>query len=150
MTLLRAMAVGLTLAAAVTAGADDKKAKFDPAKVVGDWTLTAGEKDGEKLPADHLKGVVTFTKDTIAIKGDGDDMSFGFKYTVDAAADPAAIDMEITAPEALKGTKAKGILGWDGDKLKLTYNANGKERPKEFATKKDSGDFGFTLAKKAK
>lgn len=148
MTLVRAMAVGLTLAVAVTAGAEDKKAKFDPAKIVGEWTLSAGEKDGEKLPAEHLKGVITFTKDTIAIKGD--DMSFGFKYTLDPTTDPASIDMEITEPEALKGTKAKGILGWDGEKLKLTYNAAGKDRPKEFATKKESGDFGFTLAKKVK
>lgn len=148
MTLVRATVVGLLIAAATTSHAEDKKAKFDPAKVVGEWTLTAGVKDGEKLEQDKLKGAITFAEKTITIKGD--DMTFKFSYTIDAAAEPAAIDMEILEPDGLKGSKAKGIVAWDGDKLKLAYNPAGKDRPKDFAAKKESGDFSFVLAKKAK
>ena len=55
--------------------------------------------------------------------------------------------MEILAPEAFKGAKAKGIVTVDGDTLKLAYHPMGGDRPTKFESAKDSGVFYFTLTK---
>ena len=156
MTPMRAMVVGLALT--MPAFADDPKpkaakddakpaAKFDPASLVGAWTVTAGTKDGVKM--DKPGGDVTVTKDKITFKAP-DGMVFEFGYTVDAKATPAAIDLEILAPEGFKGAKAKGIVTVDKDVAKLAYHPMMGERPKGFEAKKDSGEFSFEWKKAEK
>lgn len=119
--------------------AEDKKepAKFDASKLEGKWMATEFVKGGEKQDTKDLKDPAVITKDTIKVKSAAGE--FEFKYTLDTKADPVAIDMEITAPEGLKGAKAKGIIKLDGDKLSLTYDPSpdGK-RPEKFESKKET------------
>lgn len=139
--------VAAVMAVAVAGGvwAEDKKepakaepAKFDASKLEGKWMVSEFVKYGEKQDTKEMKDPAVFTKDSIKVKSSVGE--FEFKYTVDAKADPMAIDMEITAPEGLKGGKAKGIIKLDGDKLMLTYDSDpeSKARPAKFESKKES------------
>jgi len=137
------LTLGLAMALGALVAADEKK--FDAAKVEGTWEFKSGEKNGTKVEADALKGKVKITKDMIAM-GDGD-MHFEFKYTVDAKASPAAIDMEMTKSPFGAGAKAKGIIEVDGDELKLCYNpTEGGDRPAKF----DGAKAHLFVLKKAK
>jgi uncharacterized protein (TIGR03067 family) len=150
MSWLRALVLGAGLVAVSAAAADDEKTgKLDPGKLVGTYKITEGKKAGEKIGDDAKKGSVIFTKETITIKGD-DGMAFEFSYKLDPKETPAAIDMEITKPDALKGAKAMGILEAEKDELKLCYHPEGKERPKKFESTKDNGYYMFTMKKSAK
>jgi uncharacterized protein (TIGR03067 family) len=109
-------------------------------------------KYGEKVDTKDMKDPAVFTKDAIKLKTSVGE--FEFKYTVDAKADPMAIDLEITAPDGFKGAKAKGIIKLDGDKMMLTYDSDpeSKARPAKFESKKDSKVMSlvFTRAKDEK
>ncbi len=148
MSWLRALVLGVGLVAVSAAAAqDDKKpGKLDPAKLVGTYKLTDGKKAGDKIGDDAKKGTVVFTNKTIALKGE-DGMEFEFSYKLDAKADPATVDMEITKPDALKGAKALGIIGYEGGEVKLCYHPEGMERPKKFESTKDNGYYLFSLKK---
>lgn len=126
----------------------EKPAKFDAAKLVGSWKITEGMKGGDKSSPDVGKGVVTITKDKIALKNDG--MDFEFSYKIDDSKDPVAIDMEITAPEGLKGAKAPGIVKFDGEKFTLCYSPMSGIRPTKFESTKDNGFFLFVHTKEGK
>jgi uncharacterized protein (TIGR03067 family) len=132
-----ALGLGLAVVLAVPLTADDKKddAKpaFDAAKMVGTWEYKSGEKSGTKVEGESLKPKVKITKDTITV-GEGD-MLFEFKYTVDPKASPAVIDMEMTKSPFGAGMKAKGIVEFDGDDLKLCYTPDG-DRPTKFSGEK--------------
>lgn len=133
--------------------AEDKKeekkeaAKFDATKLPGKWMVSEFTKYGEKQDTKDMKEPVVFTKDAIKVKSSVGD--FEFKYTVDAKADPVGVDMEITAPDGLKGTKAKGIMKMDGDKVWLTYDSDpeAKAAPAGFESKKDSKVIALVLTK---
>jgi uncharacterized protein (TIGR03067 family) len=148
MSWLRTLVLGFGLVAVSAAAAqDDKKSdKLDPAKLAGTYKITDGKKAGEKIGDDAKKGKVVFTKETITIKGE-DGMDFEFSYKLDAKADPATIDMEITKPDALKGAKTMGIIGYEAGEVKLCYHPEGKERPKKFESTKDNGNYLFSLKK---
>ena len=142
-----ALVLGLVVALGALSAADDTKDKaaFDPARLVGTWEFKSGEKNGQKASEDGLKPKVKVTKETITI-GEGE-MLFEFKYTVDAKASPATIDMEMTKSPFGPGAKAKGIVGFDGDDWKLCYNATeGGERPTKF----DGAKAHYFVLKKAK
>lgn len=138
-----AIVLGLATALATGARADDKKepAKLDPAKLEGSWAFVSGMKNGAKASEDGLKSAVKITKDKITM-GDGA-MKFEFKYTIDAKATPATIDLEITAGPVGEGSKAKGLISLDGEELKLCYSPD--ERPAKFDGEKA---FLFVLKKK--
>ncbi|HVK11117.1 MAG TPA: TIGR03067 domain-containing protein [Gemmataceae bacterium] len=148
MSWLRTLVLGVGLVAVSAAAAQDdkKESKLDPAKLVGAYKLADGKKAGEKLGDDAKKGSVVITKDTIALKG-ADGTEFEFSYKLDAKANPAEIDMEITKPEALKGAKTMGIIALEGGEVKLCYHPEGKERPKKFESTKDNGYFLMTMKK---
>jgi uncharacterized protein (TIGR03067 family) len=119
--------------------ADEKKAdaKFDAEKMVGKWKMTDGKMKGKAIEDEKKKGLYEITKDKIHIKGEDGKDAYVMKYTVDAKASPATIDMEITvAPvEAVVGSKTVGIVSLDGDTLKITYDPTvptGKDRPTKF------------------
>lgn len=133
--------------------ADDKKpeekkepAKFDASKLEGKWAVTEMTKYGEKVDTKDFKDPAVFTKDTISTKTSIGE--FTFKYTLDTKSDPVGIDLEITS-EQFKGTKAKGIIKIDGDKVWLTYDTDpdGKAAPKGFESKKESKVIALVLTK---
>lgn len=146
MQLVRAMVL-VAVATGLAVAADDKPA-LDAAKLAGNWTVTGGSKAGEKVDATKYKNPAVFAKDTIGLKTE--EGEFEFKYTVDAKASPATIDLEIVKPDGFKGAKAKGILKLDGDKLTLCYNSEPEgKRPEKFESTKDNKFFLFEM-KKAK
>ena len=140
------MRTTLALALAVVIGAMSaaEEKKFDPAKLEGNWEYKSGEKNGQKPSEDSLKAKIKISKDTITV-GEGD-MLFEFKYTLDAKKDPAAIDMEMTKSPFGGGMKAKGIIGFDGDDVKLCYNPGEGDRPAKF----DGSKAHLFVLKKAK
>lgn len=123
--------------------------KLDPEKILGNWTYVEGTKNGEKVPAEHLKGVVKFEKGKIVVPGEQAD-SFIMAYTIDASKSPAAVDMTVEkAPfkEAV-GSAASGIIVLEGETLKLAYT-EGKTRPTSFESTKENKVHTFVL-KRAK
>ena len=126
-----------------------EKVKFDATKLVGKWTLTEGSKNGVAVEAKNVKEPVVITKDKITMVTP--DATFDFKYTIDEKTDPVSIDFEITS-ETFKGSKAPGIIKFDGDKLMIAYGVNMEDmdktaRPKEFGGKKDSMSYSYTFTK---
>jgi uncharacterized protein (TIGR03067 family) len=130
-------------------GAEDKDAKFDAAKVVGNWTYVSGEKNGQKVDPAGLKDqVVTITKDTITLKGPTG--TFVMKYELDAKANPAGIKLTMTESPFGAGATAAGIIAVSGDELKFAYNPTpGGAAPKAFEAKADSGHHNFVLKRAA-
>jgi uncharacterized protein (TIGR03067 family) len=139
--------VSALLVATVVGGEEKKEAKFDPAKLVGDWTYVSGVKAGEKIGKESLAAKVTFTKDTITVPA-GPDMKFLMAYKIDGKDTPAAINMEIKDGPVKEG-KAVGIVSIDGDELKLCYVVESDKRPTKFESTKDNKAFYFVL-KRAK
>ncbi len=93
--------------------ADDKKDnKFDAAKMVGDWTIIAGAKMGEKVEGDHLKVKVKVTKETFILDGEAGKFVMGYK--LDTAADPVSIDMEIKEKRHSGRQSQRDRLGQSG------------------------------------
>lgn len=148
MTRLRftAMVLACCFGAALTADdkkPDDKKPeKLDPAKLLGKWKIVEGMKAGEKA---EVKGVAEISKDKISFV-DGE-MKFVFGFKIDLEKTPAAIDMEILEPEALKGSKAPGIIKLEGGKLTIAYHPSMGKRPEKFESTKENGAFLFVHEK---
>ncbi len=141
MKTLVALALGLGTALGLTARAEDKAAP----KLEGQYTLVSGKKFGTDADESAKKAEYTITKDKITIKGK--DATFVMGYTVDAAATPNKIDLEILeGPDGAKGSKALGIVEKKGDDLKIAYSIEKDKRPADF-----DGKEGFLFVfKKAK
>jgi uncharacterized protein (TIGR03067 family) len=137
-----AVTLCLALFAAATAGADDKPAPLDPAKLVGSWTYVAGTRAGEKVDKDRLVGPVVITKETFTLPGSEPKLVIG--YTVNAKASPATIDMSIKDGPVKEG-KAVGLVAVNGDELTICYDPTGQKRPAKFESTKDNGAFLFVL-----
>ena len=125
-------------------GADDKETKFDPAKLVGDWTYVSGTKGGEKANADSLKNKVVITKETITLTGD---QKFVMKYDLDSNKKPVGIKLKMTESPFGAGAEAVGIIGFDGKELKLCYDPEGKKAPEKFESTKENKAHLFVLKK---
>jgi uncharacterized protein (TIGR03067 family) len=138
----------LALVVSVPLAAQEKggDAKLDPAKLVGKWQYVSGVKNGEKIAEDNLKEPVIITKDKITLKGKE---LFVFKYEIDAAKKPAAIELEMLESPFGAGAKAAGIIELKGDELRLCYAAMGGAAPKTFESKEGSQAHLFVL-KRAK
>lgn len=127
--------------------AEEKKAAFDAAKLVGTWKYVAGTRGGEKVPEERLAGEVVITKETFTLPA-GPDAKFVMGYKVDGKASPATIDLEIKDGPVKEG-KAQGIISVDGDKIKLCYVnvADNAKRPAKFESTADNKAFMFELKK---
>lgn len=143
----KALALGLCAAlswAAGTGNAEEKK--FDAAKLVGNWTITSGEKSGDKVAEDNLKKIkIEIDKEKLTLHGD---MKFVFTYKLDTSKKPVGISMTIKEGMG-EGTTTEGIIDVDGDTIKLCYAMPNEKAPKEFAAKANSGFHLFVL-KRAK
>jgi len=129
----------LVLGSALAGDAQPKDAKplDDLARLQGTWEFTTLEIDGQKMPPQMLLGsrievagnnFTTYTGATV-YKG---------IVKIDPSQKPKTIDMIFSeGPE--KGTTALGIYELDGDHWKLCLTIANRERPKEFATKPNSG-----------
>jgi uncharacterized protein (TIGR03067 family) len=132
--LLGALTLTLTLAAVATAGDDGKK---DLAQFQGDWTVAVMEEHGKKAPDDEIKDKRVQIKDDKLTVLEKDKVVLEFRFKLDAAKKPRAIDFTYLTGED-KGTTELGIYEFDGDTVKFCVNEKGKERPKEFTTRPDN------------
>jgi uncharacterized protein (TIGR03067 family) len=135
------------LAVGLLFGADDKKADAtkDQEKLQGDWTLQSGERDGEAFPEDLVKSLKrNFTGDKYVITRDGETLAKS-TFTLDASQKPKTIDAKLEGIDK----PVLGIYELEGDTLKVCNAGPGETRPKEFATKAESG-LTLTVWKKAK
>jgi uncharacterized protein (TIGR03067 family) len=119
-----AASLGLVLSwAAASWGADEKD-------LSGTWLAAEAQANGAKLPADFVKkSKIVFAdgKFTAFICDDTDEGTF----TIDRAKKPNAIDM---TSKALKGATYPGIFELQGDTLKVCWNMETYERPKDFTS----------------
>jgi uncharacterized protein (TIGR03067 family) len=106
-------------------------------KLSGTFVVTAFERDGEKYTADKLKKMKVVQKGGDYTFHDGDDITMG-KDTVFPEKDPKECD-SLYLNNTAKGEVVKGIYKIDNDTVTYCWADPKKDRPKEFATKKDSG-----------
>jgi uncharacterized protein (TIGR03067 family) len=126
-----------------TQGDDKKEAKFDPAKIVGNWTITSGSKYGDGLEKKSTEGLIVIDKEKIQIK-EGDKVEHEMTYKIDATKTPAHIDMKGTVGPA-KDLTVEGLIDLHDGTLKLVYSFPGEKRPTKFESKKDSKDLYFEM-----
>lgn len=126
-------------------GADDvKEAKFDAAKLVGTWQYVSGAKNGQKVDEARLRDQkVAITKDTITLKGEAG--TFVMKYELDPKKTPATVKLTMTESPFGAGATAEGIIGLNGDELRLCYAPMGGAAPKTFEAKEGSSHHLFVL-----
>ncbi len=113
---------------ALTAYSRGQDRKAPPEQLVGTWSVTSLEQNGQKAPAEALKGHrLVFTKNKFVEK-DGDKVLYENTYTIDPEKKPRWIDFQREVQVNL------GIYKLDGDTLTICVNEGGKEgaRPKEF------------------
>lgn len=133
-------------AAPPAAKPSDQKAKFDPAQLVGEWSVSQGTRQGAEIEANRLPPSLTFTKDSITLPTGADD--FVFAYELNTQVTPIAIDLKITGGPVPDG-KALGILRLSDNEMTLCYEPSGQTRPTEFKSTEDNGCFLFVLKKSA-
>lgn len=131
-TKLLALATGLLLTA--FAAAEDKKGDADA--LVGTYTITSAEHNGQAVPADKLKGVtVKIAKNAITTYDANKKETYAATFTLDKGKSPWRIAMTATiTPVGDKGVgeKADGLIEKSGDTVKLIYTLPGGKAPTEF------------------
>jgi internalin A len=123
----------------------DDAAKKEREKLAGTWKVISAERDGQpdKVSKD---AVTTYAADGKFSVKFGDGSSGKGTYTLDPRKNPKAIDFTMDS-DPDEGKPHKGIYLLDGDTLKICRSDPGKPRPKEFATKTDSGHVLFVLTR---
>jgi len=135
--------LSLTLAALVGTGlpalceeapAADKG--LTPKQLTGMYQIVSGEKNGERIPDERIRGsLVRFTEDTIVSTDKDKKELYAAKYTLEAGQTPAVIAMTSTHA-ASKGQQARGLIEKEGDTVKLIYALPDKgAMPTAFQTK---------------
>lgn len=123
----------------------EQETKFDAKKMLGEWSFVAGQQGDTRSSPERMQGVVKIDEKAIKMPA-GPDATFVMSYKIDAATSPVAVDFKITAgpaPEAM----AKGIIGMDGDRLKLIYDPKNETRPSDFKATAANGFHYFELKK---
>lgn len=115
----------------------DEAAKKEYARFAGNWHFVSMEADGKPLPEAFFKeDQMVLDGPKFTVTGGGTTYKGTFK--VDVTKSPKQIDITFTAgPEA--GKTLYGIYELEGDTYKVCLGMPGKDRPKAFMTKPDSG-----------
>jgi uncharacterized protein (TIGR03067 family) len=131
----------VTLAAVfLLVGADDPQeaAKKEVAKLQGEWSMIAGEKDGRMAPKDFIQGAKRVCKDEELTVTVDDRVYMKAKIVIDPTKNPKAVDYIVTEGDH-KGKTLLGIYQIDGDTVKFCFAPPDKDRPTDFAAGKGSG-----------
>ena len=119
--------------------------KSDLDALQGVWRLTSGEMMGEKMSTDMTKDVTLTIKGNVSnYKNKDQDNMANFK--LDESKTPKQID--ITDQKSGMAIMI-GIDELKGDEFKVCLDGQGKMRPTEFKSSKDS-DFGVLIFKREK
>ena len=134
----------LLLGMAAAEAGDDRPAS---ARLVGTYTIVAGERDDKALPKEDFAGsIVTITKDKILGTDKDRKEFFACTYTVDTSRKPWGIRMTSTAPK--EGEKSQGVVSLDGDTVKICYNLPGGKAPTTFKAGEKQHYFELKRAKR--
>lgn len=127
-----------TLCLALLLAADAAEgAKKDLEKMQGAWAPVEYVLDGNPATAEGRKAIrlrvqgdrSEFTRGTVSLHG---------TYKLNPARTPKELDVVLTdGPN--KGQTRQGIYTFEGDRLKICLATVGKERPKEFVSRPESG-----------
>ena len=134
-------AIGFGVSAVTGALADEKRdLEMEVKKFQGIWTIESSVAGGTETPADQLKGlIVIFEGDKHTVKN-GDNVIQVGTQKLDPSKSPKTIDVTMTEGPS-KGTVMLGIYEFDGDTLKVCFDAEGKKRPTEFKSAPGSATF---------
>src|SRR4051794_21716118 len=104
-------------------------------QLAGTWTITAGERSGQRLPDERVAGLrTTITADTITIYDRANKPFYVIRYKLDTTRTPNELNMEIVDGPS-RGQTAKGIVMMDSaEMMRLIYTTGGRGRPTEFRT----------------
>ena len=117
-------------------------------RIVGQYEITSGAKDGVEIPKERLNNTVAITRDTIAVVDRDKKELYSASYKLTRSGTERGlwnIDMESKVPQA--GSKAVGLLKRNGEELWLIYAIDGK-RPENFE-KTTKGQHLFKMKRKA-
>jgi uncharacterized protein (TIGR03067 family) len=114
----------------------------DPAKLIGAWTVTSSEVEGEKADPKLKEGDIQVTQGRFTVDAGGDLGRIAFSYTMDVTLDPATIDLRMLEQPS-NPIEVLAIIAPDGDGFKLCgvlkQGANsGESRPTGFFSTKDN------------
>lgn len=132
------LVAGAFLLVGADAGDDaDKELK----KLQGTWVLAAGEKEGEKLPDEHVKAskITWKGKEASLLTPHQSKEIIRARVSIDPSQKPKQMEW-VRSTEPGKGQKMYAIYEFiDGDTYRVCFALPGKERPTEFTTKPGSG-----------
>jgi uncharacterized protein (TIGR03067 family) len=136
--------VVLSLASIARSG-DDEKVKKARAEMNGTWLPSEAELDGEKLPEKLFKSIKLVVKDEKYTVTVGEQVDEG-TVTLDLESDPTGMEIKGTKGPN-EGKTIPAIYELKDDVLKVCYNLEGKDRPKEFKTTAGSKFYMVTYKK---
>jgi uncharacterized protein (TIGR03067 family) len=136
--------VVLSLASIARSG-DDEKVKKARAEMNGTWLPSEAELDGEKLPEKLIKSIKLVVKDEKYTVTVGEQVDEG-TVTLDLESDPTGMEIKGTKGPN-EGKTIPAIYELKDDVLKVCYNLEGKDRPKEFKTTAGSKFYMVTYKK---
>ncbi len=146
----RNMTLTLGLASILAVGASafsDDKPKPNPsgapADLIGGYTIVAGEKYGEKEPAERIEGItVIIAEDGIVVRDKEKKEVYAQTYKIDTTSTPWKITLKTKITpyqqdkkESESESVAQGLIEKDGDTVKIIYALPGTPAPTEFKTK---------------
>jgi uncharacterized protein (TIGR03067 family) len=124
---------------------DDEKVKKARAEMNGTWIPSEAELDGEKLPEKLIKSIKLVVKDEKYTVTVGELVDEG-TVTLDLDSDPTGMEIKGTKGPN-DGKTIPAIYELKDDVLKVCYNLEGKDRPKEFKTTAGSKFYMVTYKK---
>ena len=119
-----------------------RDAKEDLTMLDGTWLPASGEFAGDKFPEETLKSIKLVLKDGKYTATVGKESDVG-TITIDATKKPKTMDI-VGTEGPNKGKMFPCIYEVTDDTLKVCYDLEGKERPKEFKTKEGTKQFFLT------
>jgi uncharacterized protein (TIGR03067 family) len=122
--------------------ADPPKLELDKEelkKLEGNWSVAEHEHGGVKTPLKDLANLsLEIAKGKMTTREAGDLKEATIIVGVDHKVKPAALDLKVASGTDMDKT-VRAIYKLDGDTLTICVAEPGKDRPKKFEGKKDSG-----------
>ncbi len=131
-------AAGLAFVPALAADEPRSKISGEPAGLLGRYTIIAGEKFGEKEPAERIEGTtVRIADDAIVVLDKEKKEVYAQTYKIDTTSKPWKITLKskITPRnQSAEEVEAKGLIKQEGDLVTIIYALPGGETPTRFKT----------------
>lgn len=133
LSILISLSIGMLLIAATASFGGD--GSVTAKEIAGTYEMVSGEKNGEKIPAEHIAGQkVKITEERIMATDKDSKETFSCTYKIDATKTPSVIKM-VSTTKGHEGTPADGLIMFAGDTLQLIYTLpDGSGMPKKFKT----------------